>query len=119
MTPLRTGLTTFLAAPPTPPPGKGAEWGKAAPIGLLILVLLGVALYLLIKSMNRHMRKVSGLTSFDATDGPDAGPGTTTGVVAADPDGSERSGAATVVATAVETPPSRTDPAPGAPDPKS
>lgn len=66
MTPLGAYLTMgFLAAPPTPPPGKGAEWGKAAPIGLLILVLLGVALYLLIKSMNRHMRKVSGLTSFD------------------------------------------------------
>ena len=66
-------LTAFLAAPPTPPPGKGAEWGKAAPIGLLILVLLGIALYLLIKSMNKHMRKVSAVTSFDtAVDGPPA-----------------------------------------------
>lgn len=59
-------LTVFLAAPPTPPPGKGAEWGKAAPIGLLILVLLGIALYLLIKSMNKHMRKVGAVTSFEA-----------------------------------------------------
>ncbi|MEJ7650046.1 MAG: hypothetical protein WKF57_13580 [Nakamurella sp.] len=71
--------TAFLAAPPTPPPGKGAEWGKATPIGLLVLVLLGVALYLLIKSMNKHMRKVSGLTSFETTDGPTADPGSVGG----------------------------------------
>ena len=113
MTPVHVQLTTFLAAPPTPPPGKGAEWGKAAPIGLLILVLLGVALYLLIKSMNRHMRKVSGLTSFDVTDGPDTRPVPTNGAAGAGPDGAERSSSAAAT-TAPDDQPSRT----AAPDPK-
>lgn len=53
---LRTA--SFLAAPPTPPPGKGAEWGKAAPIGLLVILLLCVAVWLLLRSMSKHLRKV-------------------------------------------------------------
>ena len=51
-----------------PTTGKGPEWGKAAPIGLLIILLMGIALYFLIKSMNKNLRKVP--SSFD-TDGPD------------------------------------------------
>lgn len=43
--------------------GHGPEWGKAAPIGLLVWVLLGLALFLLIKSLNRHLRRVP--TTFD------------------------------------------------------
>ena len=35
-----------------------AESGKAGPLGLLVLVLLCVACYLLFKSMSRHLRKV-------------------------------------------------------------
>lgn len=105
--------TTFLAAPPTPPPGKGAEWGKAAPIGLLVLVLLGVALYLLIKSMNKHMRKVSGLTSFDTADGPSADPGPAGGA-SAEADQAERP---TTVSDADHQ--SRNDAPPASVDPKS
>lgn len=41
-----------------PTTGHGPEWGKAAPIGLLIIVLLCVAVYFLVKSMNRNLRKV-------------------------------------------------------------
>jgi cytoskeletal protein RodZ len=41
----------------------GPEWGKAAPIGLLVIVLMGVAVFLLIRSMNRQLRKVPD--SFD------------------------------------------------------
>lgn len=51
----------FAAVPPgdaDPASGKGPEWGKAAPIGLLIILLMGLALFLLIKSMNRNLRKV-------------------------------------------------------------
>ena len=36
----------------------GAEGGKAGPFGLLVLLLLVVACYLLFKSMSRHLRKV-------------------------------------------------------------
>jgi hypothetical protein len=46
-----------------PTTGKGPEWGKAAPIGLLIILLMGIALYFLIRSMNKNLRKVP--SSFD------------------------------------------------------
>ena len=66
----------LLAAPDDNiPPGKGPEWGKAAPIGLLIILLLGVALFFLIKNMNKQFRKVPA--SFD--------PPSDDGVESADP----------------------------------
>jgi hypothetical protein len=46
---------------------KGPEWGKAAPIGLLIILLLGIALFLLIRSMNKQLRKVP--KTFDRSGG--------------------------------------------------
>jgi hypothetical protein len=53
-----------LAAPDDNiPPGQGPEWGKAAPIGLLIILLLGLSLFFLIKNMNKQFRKVPA--SFD------------------------------------------------------
>ena len=58
--------TTGVAPPSTQPAagsGQGPEWGEAAPIGLLIILLMGGALFLLIKSMNRNLRKVPA--SFD------------------------------------------------------
>lgn len=59
----------LVSAPPgdsDPASGKGPEWGKAAPIGLLIWLLMGLALFFLIKSMNRNLRKVPA--SFDKTE---------------------------------------------------
>lgn len=41
-----------------PSTGKGPEWGKAAPIGLLVIVLLGVACYFLARSMSKNLRRV-------------------------------------------------------------
>lgn len=41
-----------------PTTGKGPEWGEAAPSGLLVVVLLCVAVYFLVKSMNRNLKKV-------------------------------------------------------------
>jgi hypothetical protein len=32
--------------------------GLAGPMGLLIIVLLGIALFLLIRSMNKHLRRI-------------------------------------------------------------
>jgi hypothetical protein len=45
----------------------GPESAKAGPLGLLVILLLGVATYLLIRSMNRHLRKVP--LSFDPPPG--------------------------------------------------
>ncbi len=43
--------------------GHGPEWGEAAPIGLLVIVLMCVGVYFLVKSLNRNLKKVP--ESFD------------------------------------------------------
>ncbi|UZJ26660.1 hypothetical protein RHODO2019_12840 [Rhodococcus antarcticus] len=55
--------TTVLGQSTTGGNGTGAEFGKSAPIGLVVILLLLVALVLLIRSMNRHVRKMP--ESFD------------------------------------------------------
>lgn len=49
---------------PVPPPGQGEEFGKASPIALVVIVALGVATVLLIRSMSKHLRRLPA--SFDA-----------------------------------------------------
>jgi hypothetical protein len=53
----------FLAQDPAPPPGKGPEFGEASPLGLLVIILLGVAMVFLIRSMTKHLKRVPA--SFD------------------------------------------------------
>ena len=60
-------VVAVLAQDPAPPPGKGEEFGKASPIGLVVLVLLFLATILLVRSMNKQLRKVPA--SFDEPDG--------------------------------------------------
>ena len=50
------GPASWLAE--TPPPAQGPEFGGSSPIGLVVILLLAVALMFLIKSMNKHLRKV-------------------------------------------------------------
>jgi hypothetical protein len=69
-----------LAQDPAPPPGKGEEFGKASPVGLVVLVVLFLATILLVRSMNKHLRKVPA--SFDATASDDAAPAAPDGPVA-------------------------------------
>ncbi len=45
------------------PRNTGPDFGKASPVGLLIIVLLLISTLLLIRSMNRHLRKLP--ESFD------------------------------------------------------
>jgi hypothetical protein len=55
-----------LAPPPTPAPGpggQGEDYGKAAPVALVVLLLFFVAVALLVRSMNKHLRRVP--QSFD------------------------------------------------------
>ncbi len=42
--------------------------GKAGPLGLLLIVLLGIAIVLLVKSMSRHLKRIP--RSFDSADIP-------------------------------------------------
>ena len=45
------------------PHNHGPDFGKASPVGLLVVVLLVIATLLLLRSMNRQLRKVP--KSFD------------------------------------------------------
>jgi hypothetical protein len=51
---------------PEPPPGQGAEFGKASPVALVVILALAVVTVLLIRSMSKHIRRLPG--SFDAPD---------------------------------------------------
>jgi hypothetical protein len=48
----------------TAPHNSGPDFGKASPFGLLVVVLLLISVMFLMRSMNRHLRKVPGF--FDA-----------------------------------------------------
>lgn len=76
---LPPGLLIFLAGPqpgdPDPNNGKGPEWGKAAPVGLLIIVLIGVAIVFLVRSMNKHVKNLPASFDTVAVGGPAAGSG--------------------------------------------
>ncbi|WP_246440356.1 hypothetical protein [Saccharothrix tamanrassetensis] len=45
------------------PGGQQEDFGKSSPLGLLILVLFFIAVFFLVKSMNKHLRKLPA--SFD------------------------------------------------------
>jgi hypothetical protein len=82
-----TVIASILLAAPQPgdydpSTGKGAEWGKAAPIGLLVILLLGVAFVFLVRSFTRQLKKVPD--SFDPPEQAPAGPDETTLKVPAD-----------------------------------
>ncbi len=69
-----------------PSTGKGPEWGKAAPIGLLVIVLMGIALVFLLRSMNKHLKKVRQQQAPPVADVRADPPGDATVPEAADPD---------------------------------
>ena len=64
-------LTVPLVVQPSPPPsedpgGKGEDFGKSSPVGFLVLSLFFVAVAFLIRSMNKHLKRVPA--SFDKPD---------------------------------------------------
>ena len=54
------------------PRQTGPDFGKASPVGLIVLLLLLVAVFFLVWSMNRHLRKLP--KSFDGDDTPSEDP---------------------------------------------
>jgi hypothetical protein len=48
----------FLAVIADAPHNHGPDFGKASPVGLLVIVLLVIATLLLLRSMNRQLKKV-------------------------------------------------------------
>ncbi|MGV0849781.1 hypothetical protein [Mycolicibacterium phlei] len=86
---ITTFATTLLAQAPR---DTGPDFGKASPIGLLIVVLLLIAVFLLVRSMNKQLRKVP--KSFDDVGQDATGPGPETaddtGARPPEPDGTKR-----------------------------
>jgi hypothetical protein len=58
-------LITLLAE--EGPKNTGPDFGKASPVGLLVVVLLLIGVFALVWSMNRHLKRVPA--SFDAPEG--------------------------------------------------
>ena len=78
-------------------PKVGPDVGKASPVGLLVVVVLLIGVFLLVRSMNRHLRRIP--TSFAA------------GAVSVETTGAETVAVETsaVEASAVETPTTAVD----------
>jgi hypothetical protein len=66
--PASWGQLTLVAQEEAPPPGKGPEFGKASPIGLVVILLLAVATVFLIRSMSKRIRRLPA--SFDPPEDP-------------------------------------------------
>jgi len=60
-------LVTLLAEEPSK---TGPDFGKASPVGLLVVVLLLIGVFALVWSMNRHLKKIPA--SFDAPEGDES-----------------------------------------------
>lgn len=61
MTSLTAAYLRIADDPPVdvdPSTGKGPEWGKASPVGLLIILLLAIATFFLLRSMTRRLKRV-------------------------------------------------------------
>ncbi|TWP48629.1 hypothetical protein FKR81_27265 [Lentzea tibetensis] len=55
--------TVALVGQPSPAPdkdkgGQGEDFGKSSPLGLLVLVLFFVAVFFLVRSMTKHLKKL-------------------------------------------------------------
>ena len=58
-----TGIALVAPPPPDDPGGQGPDAAKAAPTGLVVLLLFFIAVALLVRSMNKHLRRIP--ESFD------------------------------------------------------
>ncbi|WP_408610600.1 hypothetical protein [Lentzea terrae] len=43
--------------------GQGEDFGKSSPVGLVLLIVFFIAVFFLVKSMNKHLKRVPA--SFD------------------------------------------------------
>lgn len=66
-------------------PNRGPDYGKASPVGLLVVALLLVAVFFLVRSMNRQLKKVPA--SFDTPADAPASAGSAEAADVAAPDG--------------------------------
>ena len=52
-----------LVKDPSPPPGRGPEFGEASPVALVVILLMGIVTVFLIRGMAKHIRRLPA--SFD------------------------------------------------------
>jgi len=62
-------LTTTVSVLADPPKNSGPDFGKASPLGLLIVVLLLIGVFILVWSMNRHLKKLPKSFDSDVAEG--------------------------------------------------
>jgi hypothetical protein len=48
--------------------GQGEDFGKSSPVGLVLLIVFFIAVFFLVKSMNKHLKRVPA--SFDEPAAP-------------------------------------------------
>ena len=70
--PVGQGIALVLAQNPEPPADKGEEFGKASPIGLVVILVLLLATVFLVRSMTKHIRRVPASFDPPAADNPPA-----------------------------------------------
>ncbi len=66
-------MIALLAEEPT---NTGPDFGKASPLGLLVVVLLLIGVFALVRSMNRHLKRVPdefGSADTETPDRPETG----------------------------------------------
>ncbi|MBV8540436.1 MAG: hypothetical protein JO364_21040 [Pseudonocardiales bacterium] len=67
------GVGTLAPPAPAPDPGgQGEDFGKAAPVALVVLLLFFLAVALLVRSMNKHLRRIPKSFEDDSGTGPRA-----------------------------------------------
>jgi hypothetical protein len=70
--PVEQTVAVVLAQPSNTnddPGGQGEDFGKSSPVGLVLMLVLLIAVFFLVRSMTKHLKKVPA--SFDE---PDAEP---------------------------------------------
>ncbi|HEY3259249.1 MAG TPA: hypothetical protein VGJ95_03125 [Pseudonocardiaceae bacterium] len=72
-----TDALVAVVAQPTPTPsdpgGRGEDYGKSGPIGLVVIIVFFIAVFFLARSMNKHLRRIPA--SFDPPPPADDKPG--------------------------------------------
>lgn len=70
--PAYTGVAV-VAQDPAPAPGQGPEFGEASPLALVVVILLGIALIFLVRSMTKHLGKIPATFEEPQDKEPDKG----------------------------------------------
>jgi hypothetical protein len=77
-------LTTAVSILADPPKNTGPDFGKASPFGLLIVVILLICVFVLVWSMNKHLKKLPQSFDEKPVDGEAIGATTTDDSAAAE-----------------------------------